>query len=135
MKFILDMNLSPYLARAIAALCVPDNLTVAHMKDKFRSNTPDIEWIEALSAEGNWVIISHDRFHKNQLEKEALRRTGLIVFVLKKQWSSQKHWEKSSQLIRWWPRIMEQADLVAGGAVFEVPYRFSGKGRFQQVQL
>ena len=128
------MNLSVYYAQALAALCKPAKVTVTHIKEKFPSNPPDIEWIEALADEGDWAVISHDRFHKNPLEKEALRRAGLTVFVLKKSWADQKNWSKAAQLVRWWPRIMEQADLVTGGAVFEVPYNFSGKGRFQQVQ-
>jgi hypothetical protein len=135
LKFILDNNLSKYLARALAALCEPDGVTVTHLADKFSGNPLDIDWIQALAEEDGWVIISHDRFHKNPLEKEALRRAGLTVFVLKKGWASQRNWEKAAQLIRWWPRIMEQADLVSGGAVFEVQYRFSGRGRFQQVQI
>ncbi len=131
----MDANLSPHLARALGALCAPDGNVVEHIRDKFPHSTPDVEWIAALAKEGGWVIISQDRFHKNPLEKEALRLAGLTVFVLKRSWVGQKNWEKASRLVRWWPRIVEQADLVTGGAVFEVPYKFSGKGRFQQIRL
>lgn len=135
MKYFFDNNLSPYLARALSALCEPGNVEVFHLRDKFAANVSDIEWIETLGAEGQWTVISQDRLMRNPGEKEALRRSGLIAFVLGKGWSDQREWDKAWRLIRWWERIMEQAELIQGGAVFEVPVRFSGKGRFRQVRL
>ena len=135
MRLFLDANLSPHLAAALAALCTPQGVPVVHKRDLFPDNTRDVDWIQKLGNEGDWVVISHDRFHKNPMEKEALRKAGLTVFLLQRAWSERQHWDKAVALIRWTPRILEQADLVAGGAVFEVPYRFSGKGRFRQITI
>ena len=132
MKFLFDNNLPPSLAQAMAALCEHEDVEVVHLRDRFAENTTDTEWIKALSKEGNWAVISIDRFKKSPLEKEALRRSGLTAFILVKGWSDHKYWEKAAQLVRWWPRIMEQAELVQPGAVFEVPWNFSGKGKFRQ---
>jgi hypothetical protein len=55
--------------------------------------------------------------------------------VLTKAWTSHRYWEKAAQVVRWWPRIMEQAGLVEGGAIFEVLWRFSGKGKFKALRL
>lgn len=30
-------------------------------------------------------------------------------------------------LVRWWPRIMEQAELAEAGAGFEIPQKATGK--------
>ncbi len=135
MRFFFDNNLSPFLAKAIHELCRPHGATVLHLRDRYDAKTRDEIWIEQLGAEGGWSIVGQDRFLKNNLEKEALRQSGLVAFVLSKGWSDQKEWDKAWHLVRWWPRIMEQAALIEGGAVFEVPVRFSGKGKFRQILL
>ena len=84
---------------------------------------------------GDWAVITQYRLMRNPLEKEAFRQSGLTAFVLTKVWASHRYWEKAAQVVRWWPRIMEQAGLVEGGAVFEVPWRFSGKGKFKALRL
>lgn len=134
MKFFFDNNLSPYLAKSIAALCAPHGHDAIHKTERFARNTDDVDWMTELAAEGDWVVISHDRFAKNSLEKEALRSSGLITFILKKGWSDLPEWEKAWKLIRWWPRILNQCELVSNGA-FLVPPNFSGKGKFEQVKL
>lgn len=135
MKFFFDANLPPYLAYAVRELSVPDRLHVIHKHDRFAHGTKDIDWINALSGEGAWIVISQDRFTKNPLEREALRRQGFTVFMLKKQWAEQRYWDKAARLIRWWPRIVEQAELITGGAAFFVPFKFTGKGKFETEKL
>lgn len=134
MKFFVDNILPPALAKALHALSEPWAHTVVHLRERFSSNTFDSEWIEALSNEGGWSVVTHDKLNKG-LEREALRRAGLIVFFLDKGWSNHQFWDKAHNLVRWWPRIVEQSEGIKGGAAFKVPYTFSGKGRFQQVTL
>lgn len=107
---------------------------MCHLKDKFSQNAPDSTWINALSKEGEWVVITHDKLNKG-LEREALKRAGLLVFFLDKSWGNHAFWEKASQLVRWWPRIIEQAGGMQGGAAFKVSWNFTGKGKFEQVSL
>ena len=135
MRFFFDNNLSPYLAKALAALCESQDVAVEHLREKFPVATTDVEWIRRLADEGDWSVITQDRLIRNPLEKEAFRQSGLTAFVLTKTWAGHRYWEKAAQLVRWWPRIMEQAGLVEGGAAFEVPWRFSGKGKFKALRL
>jgi len=74
-KFFFDNNLSPHLAHAIGELSKGESQPplVKHLKDKFSGNTPDHQWIDALAAEGDWVVISQDALMKNDLER---RRFG-----------------------------------------------------------
>ena len=96
MRFLFDNNLSPYLARGIHALSAPHRVEVQHHRDKFfRGNIPDHEWIAQLEEEGDWSIVSHDRFSKNSLEREALRQSELIAFILAKGWSNLAEWDKA----------------------------------------
>lgn len=137
MKLLLDNNLPPALARALHQLTIREweNRHQVHaLRDRFPENTPDTEWIAALSEEGGWVVITHDRLSKG-LEREALKRAGLKVFLLDKSWKNHRFWEKSVRLARWWPRIIEQADGVTGGAAFQVPWNFGGKGQFKQINV
>ena len=92
-----------------------------HLRDKFDPSTSDLEWITELKKEKDWIIISQDRFAKNKLEKEAFYKSDLLAFVLTKGWSQQKYWEKAHKIIRIWPTIIDQANLVKSGGVFEVP--------------
>lgn len=56
-------------------------------------------------------------------------------FFLDKSWSDHKFWEKAHNLVKWWPRIIEQAGGIEDGAAFQVKCNFSGKGKFVQVRL
>ena len=134
MNFFVDNNLPPALAKALHALSEPSEHKVAHLKEMFSQNAADSEWIECLSTQGGWSVVTHDKLNKG-LEREALRRAGLIVFFLDKGWSNHQFWDKAHNLVRWWPRIIEQSEGIKGGAAFKVPYNFSGKGQFEQVVL
>ena len=132
MKLFIDNNLPHALAKALHELSEPRYHEVWHLKDMFDAATPDHEWINALAEQSHWVIVTQDRLKKNDLEKQALRKSKLTAFFLKKAWADQPYWEKAWHLTRWWPRIIEQADRVEPGASFHVPLQFSGKGRFDQ---
>lgn len=134
MNFLVDNNLSPHLAAALHALSEPEGHSVVHLRDKFPTNTPDHVWIEALASEGNWVIITQDRMQKNDLEKKALRQTGIVTFMLKKTWNNYDFWSKAQNLVKWWPRIIDHAGGVTNG-VFLVGWRMSGKGKFETVKV
>ncbi len=56
MRFIFDNNLSIHLARAIAALCEPQDVVVSHIREKFPKGTSDVEWISGLAVEKDWVV-------------------------------------------------------------------------------
>lgn len=134
MRFFFDRNWSIYLAAAIRELCKPHSLDVKHLDEMFPKNCPDTEWISALGSQGDWAVVTRDRLRKNPAEREALRRTGLLVFIFTKQWADQKEWELAWALVRWWPRLMSVADTVKSGA-FAVPFKFSGGGKMDQIQL
>jgi len=133
-KFFIDNNLPPALAHALRELSEPEDHEVLHLKDRFAADTVDIDWFNTLSEEKGWVVVTHDNLNKG-LEREALRRAGLLVFFLDKSWKDHKFWEKAHNLVKWWPRIIEQAGGIEGGAAFQVKWNFSGKGRFEQVKL
>ncbi len=55
--------------------------------------------------------------------------------MLGRAWNSQTQWSQAAALVRWWPKLIEQALLIARGAAFEVPFGFSSKKRLRQIRL
>jgi hypothetical protein len=132
LNFLFDNNLPPAIADALHCLCKKDGHSVDHLRHRYQPSTPDNEWLTDLATDSDpWAVISGDTFRKTSAEKELFKNSGLTFFILAKSWSSHKYWDKAYTLVRWWPRIIEQAELIHGGAAFEVPYKFSGRGKFK----
>lgn len=117
-----DNNLSPYLARGLSEILTPEGVSVVHLRDMFDPSISDVQWIESLSEEGDWVVISGDmRITKNKLEKAAWKRAGLTGFFLAKAWMHQDPIEQAWRLLKHWPTIQKQVNLVQPGASFTLP--------------
>jgi len=69
-----------------------------------------------LTEEGGWIVVSIDRFKKSTAEREMMRRQGLTVFVLDRQWSK-PYWAQAAQLVLWWPKIIDVAKLTSKTAL------------------
>lgn len=87
-----------------------------------------------FAIDGKHVVVTQDRLNKG-FEREVLRRAGLLVFMLDKGWSKHQFWPKATNLVNWWPRIIEMAESIQGGAAFRVSWRKIGAGRFEQVKI
>jgi hypothetical protein len=134
LQFLIDNNLPPALARALNNLSARDGARVYALRDRFPENADDLVWMQALRDDGDrWCIVSTDQFRKRaRTEREFIRSAGFTVFVLHSGWSSHSYWPKASQLVAWWPKIIEQAHL-AQRSMFSVPWRVTG--RFEQIHL
>ena len=101
----------------------------------FPSDIKDVDYIDRLSEQGQWCIVSIDTFKKHHgAEREAIRRGGHTVFVLEPQWSSMGFWLKAERLVKWWPQIVQQAAMVER-AMFSVPFKHSPTAKFKQIAL
>ncbi len=105
------------------------------MREKFAANISDIELVQQLKAEGDWVLVSKDKFSKGSMEKRAIRESGLAVFILVKQWHKASYWEQAHNLVRWWPAITGQAQRISGGGVFKVSWKYSAPGKFEILNI
>lgn len=135
MNFLLDNNLPPALARALNELCKQDGHTVVPLRDKFPPNSSDSFWITELSREGSWAVVSQDKFSKGEVERKAFRECGLPIFCLAKQWGGEDYWSKSHNLVRWWPAIIRQAEMLTGGAAMKVSWKYIPPGKFEQIKI
>lgn len=58
MKFFFDNCISFKFVQALRILAQIQGYELVHLTDRFAADTPDEEWIRALSSEEPWVIIS-----------------------------------------------------------------------------
>jgi hypothetical protein len=124
MKFMLDHNLPPRVARALNALSEGLGHDVIALQEKFPKNTKDEVWIRCLSAEGGWAVLSGDRaIMKDPVTLAAWRESTLTVFFLEKGWSKIDYWVKAWKLVQIWPRILSLAETIHPGTTYLVPVR------------
>ena len=131
MKFFFDNTMS---RRVIEALKILDSSQeIVHLTERFPADTPDAEWISALSEEGDWVIVSGDvRITRNPGERAAWLESKLLAFFLAKGWTNQPLWDQAWRFVKCWPRIVEQASRIKPPAGFIVPLKES---KLEQVRI
>ena len=120
MRFFLDNNLSPKLAKSLNALVQPEH-QVFHLKDLFAANTPDEVWMRKLAEEKEWVIISGDlQIRKNPHEVKAWLAAGHTTFFLKSGWINLSFWTQVEKFVKCFPAILIAASSAKAGDVFFV---------------
>lgn len=123
MRFFLDNNLPPRIARALNCLLQPTHSAI-HLKERFEPDTSDVDWLTALSLETDWVILSADTaISRNPHEIEAWKLGGHPTFFLKAHWVHQPLWEQASRLFHLFPEILKHAEKARAGDAFVVPFK------------
>jgi predicted nuclease of predicted toxin-antitoxin system len=129
LRFFVDNNLSPKIARALNCLIEPDH-EVIHLRDKYKPNIPDPEWMAALATEHQWMIISGDiRIRQNKAELAAWQEAGHTIFFLRSGWTNISPFEQASKIFHVFPDVIELAKRAAEGTGFEITVR----GKVEQV--
>lgn len=123
MKVLIDENLPPALAKALAALFVGEH-QIQHLRERYGPSVTDEEWIKDLHKEGGWVVISGDRrITRNHAEQQFFKSSNLVGSFLSKGLNKAPTIKKMERLMALWSTIEKQASLVSGGAMFELPMR------------
>lgn len=121
MKVFFDHNMSPALARATRELFLGLH-EITLLREKFRSDATDIEWIEGLSREGRWLVISEDRrITRNRAEYAAFRASRLVGIFLAPAVHKAPVVKKMERILGVWPGLEALSATVEGGAMFELP--------------
>jgi hypothetical protein len=111
LKLLLDHNLSPRIARCLQALFIDDH-KIFSLREKFPENALDVEWIAAISAEGDWAVLTKDlHIRTRPHERAALDRSRVVYFFLAGSWRKYKVEETAARLIRLIPKMAQQAIL------------------------
>lgn len=121
MKVMVDENLPPPLAKALAALFNGEH-EIIHLREKFGPSVTDLDWIKQLNAEGTWIIISADRrITRNKAELQVFKSSKLIGFFFGRALQKSPLVKQMERLMALWKNIEKQASLVGGGSMFEIP--------------
>jgi PIN domain-containing protein len=136
-KFILDHNLSPHLARGLGHLVLPYGDAVTCLKDLGMEEAADDVWIPRLASAG-WIAITCDLdIVRNPYRQQVFRTAKLTAFFLLEAWSKgsvTRGPEIASRLLKLWPEITRLAQTSLPGTCFAVPFkgtirRFSPQGK------
>jgi len=120
-KCLFDNNLSPKLAKTLSYLEGNDGIVVEHIKEKFSSDTPDIEWINKLAKEGGWFVITEDtQIRKKPHERKAWQESHIPIVFLSKLWVKQNFWDIAWRLIKYWPYLKESISHNNKAKFFEL---------------
>lgn len=100
MRFFLDACIAKKIAQSLAVLASGVDQQVIHLTEKFEPDTPDVEWIRALQAEGDWVLVSADpRISRNRIEQAAWQESGLTAFFVV-DFARRRFWDQASEIVR-----------------------------------
>lgn len=132
MKVMVDENLPPALANALAVLFVGTH-DVHHIRSYFGTGVKDVEWITQLSREGRWAVISGDRrITRVRAEYQAFRNSRLVGFFLSKGLYKAPLVKQMERLLVLWPHLEQSVAIVDGGAMFELQM---SSNRLRQIKL
>jgi predicted nuclease of predicted toxin-antitoxin system len=121
LKFFFDNNLSPRIARAINIVVEPLGHEVLALRDKFEVDASDEHWINALSQEGKWNVLTSDwDIARAKAIKTIFRQSKLIGFVLRPAWQDCEPLEQTWRLLKRWPEIVKQCERAASGSTYEL---------------
>lgn len=127
MKLLLDNNLAPRIARSLDALF--EDHTIRALRDEFAENTPDVDWIKALSDRGGCAVLTRDlHIRTRPHERAALDNARIVFFFLDGAWNKYSVEETTARLIRLIPKMAAQTTLAESGR-FELPIHAGSKLR------
>lgn len=113
--YVVDENLSPRMAEALAALDLP----VSHLRSLGHHGVADEEWIAALAERHSRVgIFSSDvRLTRRRAEIEARRNAGAMLFLLRNGYTAL---EQTRIILNRWTEIAEIATNPGKFRVFQL---------------
>lgn len=125
MKFVLDENLPPRMARILNELCADNEHEVVHLAtDLGLRGVADTEWFSQLDKDHEWAIITHDfGIKRNPHELMAWQAQGHVVFFLAKGWQHVGFMDQVWPLVRWWPVLLDTAISADRPSSFIVPFK------------
>ena len=123
MKLFIDNNLPPRLARGLSALFDEDHEVICH-RDKYGdTHRLDEEWIPALGAEGDWVVLSGDlNIARRRPQRELFFRSRLVGFFPRAAVMELPLPKKAARILYVWDRMASLSRDVRPG-VFELQQR------------
>lgn len=115
MKFFIDNNLSDQISKGMQGF----GENVVHLKDLFKEDSPDTEWLSYIGKNRIFLITRDLRIRWRPGELISLNENNVGAFFLAGK--NRKRCELIQQLVRNWPRIKEFARKTSRPFAFRVP--------------
>lgn len=115
MRFFIDNNLSPQLAKGMSGF----GEDVEHLQDKFKPNAQDEEWLPYVGANNLYLVTRDNRIRRNPAEKAALTKNNVGAFFLGGK--NRSRCELIQQLVRNWPQVKELSRKTRKPFAFRIP--------------
>jgi hypothetical protein len=120
-RFFFDNCISSNYVDALRPLTTVQDVELRHLQQVYPEGVPDIEWIRALQADGDWIIVSGDlRITRSRPERAAWMECGFTTFFCDEAWSRASLWPQFLELVRWWPDIVVTARRYPHGYGFKM---------------
>ena len=123
MRFFFDAGIAITYVEALRTLAKPyQQYELIHLSERFPPDIKDVDWIQKLAEEGDWVIISQDpRISRAKVERIAWQESGLTAFFFGDRWANLQFWKQAESLVHWWPDIALQASKTPRGMGYLIP--------------
>lgn len=111
MKFYVDENITPNIAKALAILQnphSPENIEVFTIREEFGKGTPDEEWIPKVAAKDGIVITQDINIHRARNQRVLYQKHGLGVVFFKPPKKGYKYWDLVEFYIKRWRVVKEE---------------------------
>ena len=115
MRFIVDENLSPHMARGMREF----GEQVEHLLDHFAMGTADETWLPVVGQREQILITRDDSIRWRPAQLAALRRYKVGAFFLGGK--NRSRCDLIRQIVRNWPRIKERAAKEPRPFAFRIP--------------
>ena len=113
MTFIFDNDISPRLALALQHLV--ENHQIIALRDQFKPDTPDIDWIPEIGRR-KWILVSYDYNQRRRTnERQALQDHHVRAIYIRHGRNPRSHFDDAARIIKNWPKIERSAQNAPEG--------------------
>ena len=115
MRFFIDENLSPQLAKGMSGF----GEDAIHLTEVFSQGTEDVDWLRYVGQNGLFLVTRDERVRWNPAELQALKIHDVGAFFLGGK--NRSRCDLIQQLVRNWPRMKEIGSRTRRPFAFKVP--------------
>ena len=117
MKFFIDENLSPRIAKGLQAF----GEDVAHLLDRFHAGEEDEVWIPKVASEDRIIITRDVDIKRHRVRSAIFRQHHAGAFVLRTKNAS--GWDLIRQIVWLWPEFTRLSERTSRPFMFAVRAR------------
>jgi hypothetical protein len=122
LTFCLDHNFSLHMLQVLRSIRMEPQGRITHFSEiGISRDAADEDWILDLRQKGNYAVITRDGdILQAAIRRRAWLQSGVMLFLLGKQWGQLPLGELARRLIFWWPALVQHAEAAQPGSAWTV---------------